>query len=75
MDSKRNALGRIVVAVAAVAMAGEGWFSLQGQPGPEVTYVSQAYVVAGEASSDGSTEAQPRECDPAKGASSSCIFE
>jgi len=72
--SKHSFLGRIVLVAAAVAMVGEGWLSLRPQPGPVVTYASASHVAASDAAGD-REGTQPRECDPASGASSSCIFE
>ena len=66
--ARKSYLGRIAIIVATVILLGQGWAGMHRQPGPEVTYVAMAYAAA-DAIQD------PRECEPAKGATTSCIFE
>jgi len=75
MNRTRTLLVRTFMVAAAIAMVGEGWLGLQRNPGPEVTYASQPYIASAAAPDDDSDNAQPRECDPAANARSSCIFE
>ena len=75
MNRTRTLVGRTFVVVAAIAMVGEGWLGLQRHPGPEVSYASQPYIAAAGTPGGYADDAQPRECDPAANARSSCIFQ
>ena len=73
--TKPSFFGRFVIVAAAIMLLGAGWASVMRPSAADVSYPTTSIAEASAASPSDSSAREPRECEPAKGVDSNCIYE
>jgi hypothetical protein len=73
--TKPSFFGRFVIVAAAIMLLGAGWASVMRPPAADASYPTTPFADASAGSPSDSSAGEPRECEPAKGVDSKCIYE